>query len=159
MAYLDKAEELMQSLKDELVEPPFGPPTKRFAWTGPLVDTSTNLPKIRREGRDMPEFHPILTTDFFEYGTTANRLDQQGAAVEMGDAALGLAVEGMANPPRWLVVRNMSDPLINGDLPATEYKLNQQTTWAVGYYTAYGYWTSVMGALASWAVVAGFDGA
>ena len=39
----------------------------------------------------MPEFHPILTTDYFEYGTTVNRLDRDGAAVEMGDAALGLA--------------------------------------------------------------------
>ena len=24
----------------------------------------------------MPEFHPILATDYFEYGTTTNRLDK-----------------------------------------------------------------------------------
>ena len=103
----------------------------------------------------MPEFHPILTTDYFEYGTTANRLDHEGAAVEMGDAALGLACSELADPPRWAVVRNMSDPVINGDLPAKQFHLNEQTTWAVGYYTAYGWWTSVTGALATWAIIAG----
>ena len=75
----------------------------------------------------------------------------------MGDAALGLACSEMANPPHWLVVRNMSDPVINGDLPAKEYRLNEQTTWAVGYYTAYGRYTSIMSALTCWAVIAGLD--
>ena len=46
----------------------------------------------------MPEFHPILTTDYFEYGTTTNHLDVEGAAVEMGDAALGLACSELARP-------------------------------------------------------------
>jgi hypothetical protein len=103
----------------------------------------------------MPEFHPILTTDYFEYGTTTNRLDKEGAAVEMGDAVLGLACAELINPPRWAVVRNMSDPVINGDLPAKQFHLNEQTTWAVGYYTAYGRWTSTTGAIATWAVIAG----
>ena len=40
----------------------------------------------------MPEFHPILTTDYFEFGTPANHLDQQGCAVEMGDARLGMTI-------------------------------------------------------------------
>jgi len=103
----------------------------------------------------MPELHPILTTDYFEYGTTTNRLDQEGAAVEMGDAALGLASSELADAPHWAVVRNMSDPVINGELPAKEFHLNQQTTWAVGYYTAYGKWTSIIGALTAWGIVAG----
>jgi hypothetical protein len=49
----------------------------------------------------------------------------------------------------------MSDPVINGDLPAKQFHLNEQTTWAVGYYTAYGRWTSTTGAIATWAVIAG----
>jgi hypothetical protein len=49
----------------------------------------------------------------------------------------------------------MSDPQINGALPTKEYHLNTQTMWAVGYYTAYGYYTSVTGALATWAIIAG----
>lgn len=41
--------------------------------------------------------------------------------------------------------------------PAKQFRLNEQTTWAVGYYTAYGQWTSVMSALATWAVLAGLS--
>jgi hypothetical protein len=51
----------------------------------------------------------------------------------------------------------MSDPTINGDLPAKDFPLNEQTTWAVGYYTAYGRWTSTLGALATWGIIAGLD--
>jgi nucleoside phosphorylase len=156
--HLDKAEQLMAKFGTQLVEPPFAPPTKHFPFLGPLLEsTPSNTPDIKLEqgGRDMPEFHPILTTDYFEYGTSANRLDKEGAAVEMGDAALGLACSELADPPKWAVVRNMSDPVINGDLPAKQFRLNEQTTWAVGYYTAYGEWTSVMGAIATWGIIAG----
>jgi nucleoside phosphorylase len=154
-----KAEELMARFSDELTEPPVGPPTGRYTPKGPALQTPANTPRIRLEleSRDMPEFHPILTTDYFEYGTTTNNLFSEGAAVEMGDAALGLACSERDNPPDWLVCRNMSDPLINGELPTREFHLNEQTMWAVGYYTAYGYYTSVTGALAAWAVIAGLE--
>jgi hypothetical protein len=156
-AQLATATELMQDFASQVVEPPFAPPTTQFPFHEPPITSPPNAPDIKLElgGRDMPEFHPILTTDYFEYGTTVNRLDQEGAAVEMGDAALGLAVSELADPPRWAVIRNMSDPVINGELPAKQYRLNEQTTWAVGYYTAYGLWTSAIGALATWGVIAG----
>jgi hypothetical protein len=32
-----------------------------------------------------------------------------------------------------------------------------QIHWAVWYYEAYGYWTSVSGAIATWGVIAGVD--
>ena len=148
----------MATFASQLVDPPFAPPTDNFVFHhAPINPTKPNQPKIRLEqdGRDMPEWHPILTTDYFEYGTTENRLDKEGCAVEMGDAALGLAASEHPNPPHWLVIRNMSDPVINGKLPAKQFKLNEQTTWAVGYYTAYGKWTSVMSALATWGILAG----
>ena len=155
--HLGEAQKLMAGLTGELAEPPLGPPHPGFEFTGPLVPAPPNDPDIKFEqgGRDMPEFHPILTTDFFEYGTTTNRLDAEGAAVEMGDAVLGLAASELANPPRWAAIRNMSDPVFNGDLPAKQFHLNVQTTWAVGYYTAYGRWTSTLGALATWGLIAG----
>jgi hypothetical protein len=144
---------LMHRFSDELTEPPFAPPTKRFRFSGDPVRPPGNRPDLRLDGEDMPEFHPILTTDYFEYGTSANRLDHEGAAVEMGDAALGLACSELPDPPKWAVVRNMSDPVINGDLPAKGFHLNEQTTWAVGYYTAYGHYTSIVGALAAWGLI------
>ena len=150
---------LMKSLEPDLTEPPFAPPTKRFPFKRKPIVAPTNTPDIKLEqaGKDMPEFHPILTTDYFEYGTSSNRLDKEGAAVEMGDAALGLACSEIPDPPNWAVVRNMSDPVINGDLPAKEFRLNEQTTWAVGYYTAYGKYTSTCGALATWGLIAGMN--
>lgn len=154
--HLDEATALMARFGADLAEPPFAPPTKRYHYHGGLIHTDPNTPSIRVEqaGRDMPEFHPILTTDYFEFGTSANHLDQEGCAVEMGDAVLGMAVEARGGSPRWAVVRNMSDPQINGDLP-TEFRLDLQTEFAVAYYVNYGYFTSVTGALATWGVLAG----
>ena len=149
------AEQLMQGYSEQLVEPPFGPPTKRYPLDELLVADPPNLPDIKLDGVDMPEFHPILTTDFFEFGTSANKLELEGCAVEMGDAVLGLVCEELPDPPKWAVVRNLSDPQINADLPTGRGKLNMQTLWAVWYYEAFGYWTSVTGALATWAIVAG----
>src|SRR5262249_57548039 len=127
------AKKLIQALIAHPQQPPVGPPTKEFEFAGPLLAPPAVDASIRLDGRDMPKFHPILTTDYFEYGTSANRLDKEGAAVEMGDAALGLACAELATPPKWAVVRNMSDPLINGDLPAKDYHLNEQTTWSAAY--------------------------
>ena len=151
-------EELMQAYAPQLVEPGFAPPTKRYPHDGPLlVSDPPNVPRIHLDGRDMPPFHPVLTTDFFEFGTSTNALDREGCAVEMGDAVLGLVCDELDDPPRWAIVRNISDPMINGDLATEPSRLNMQTHWAVWYYEAYGYWTSVTGALATWAIVTGLD--
>lgn len=145
-----KSVELMESFQEELQESPILPPTVRH--TGDPYGAPTYRPDIKLDGTGgMPAFHPILTTDYFEYGTSTNNLEQEGCAVEMGDAVLGLVCQEMGNnAPRWVVVRNLSDPQINGELPR-----KQATFWAVYYYEEYGYWTSVMSALAAWAIIAG----
>jgi hypothetical protein len=57
-----------------------------------------------------PALHPILTTDYFEFGTSTNHLGDEGCGVEMGDAVLGpVAGQLGAAAPRWLVMRNVSD--------------------------------------------------
>jgi len=150
------AETLMAGYARHLVEPPLAPPTKHYPFPTPTISRDgPNTPDIKLDGRDMPAFHPILTTDFFEFGTSANGLEKQGCAVEMGDAVLGLVAKEMPAPPHWAAVRNLSDPQINADLPTGPGPLNMQTHWAVWYYEAFGYWTSVTGALATWAIVAG----
>jgi nucleoside phosphorylase len=151
------ASRLMRSVAPRLAEPAFGPPTKAYPFPGPLLEPPPNRPDIKLDGDDIPPFHPILTTDYFEFGTSANRLDQHGSAVEMGDAVLGLVCEELADPPRWAIVRNISDPEINADLPEGVGALNMQIHWAVWFYEAFGYWTSVTGALATWGIVAGVD--
>jgi nucleoside phosphorylase len=157
---LADAEKLMAKHAKEVAEPDFAPPTKRYPFDGPpLKSEPPNAPSIHiDDGQSMPKFHPILTTDFFEFGTSANNLWTEGCAVEMGDAVLGLVAEELGDAaPDWAIVRNLSDPMINGDLPTKPHKPDMQAHWAVWYYEAYGYWTSVMGALATWGIIAGLE--
>jgi hypothetical protein len=105
------------------------------------------------DGHDgIPAFLPVLTTDFFEFGTDKNGLDKLGMAVEMDDAVLGLACSTMASPPKWASVRNYSDPAINSSLA-----MRAEENCAAGIYRRYGYWTSVMSALATWSIIAGLE--
>jgi hypothetical protein len=153
--HLTKAEELMQTHAQQLVEPDFGPPTKFYSWTGPLLDGVVNTPKVLVENRDFPKNLPMLTTDFFEFGTSSNGLGALGCGVEMGDAVFGMVADDLGdNAPNWLVIRNASDPQINGDLPVGSGGRNMQAHWAVWYYEVYGYWTSVNSAIATWAMIA-----
>lgn len=152
-SHFDDAAALLALHADKLVEPDFGPPTTRYP--GGIVPGHHNTPDIKLDGRDFAAFHPILTTDYFEFGTSTNGLQHQGCGVEMGDAVLGLVASGLADPPRWLVVRNASDPQINGHLPTDP---DVQAMWAVWFYEQYGYWTTVSSAIATWAIIAGDEG-
>ncbi len=153
--HLATALTLMQAHAHELTEPDFGPPTEFYDF-GPNLPGYVNTPSILVDGTDFPRRLPMLTTDFFEFGTSTNGLDQIGCGVEMGDAVFGLVGErrGPAGP-KWLVIRNASDPAINGHLPTgPPSALDMQAHWAVWYYEAFGYWTSVNSAIATWSQIA-----
>ncbi len=153
-AQLPLATALLHITQTELREPDFGAPTTRYQLPK-LLPGYQNTPRILVDGTDFPAFHPILTTDFFEFGTSTNDLGAQGCGVEMGDAVLGLVAKELgAKAPRWLVIRNASDPPINGTLPTSPAVPDMQAHWAVFYYEQYGYWTSVNSAIACWAVIA-----
>lgn len=159
---------LLAKYANMLSEPGFGPPHTGYDWPeGKVAPGFANQPDFKIDGRDFPAFHPILTTDFFEFGTSHNKLEQIGSGVEMGDAVLGLVVEDLkaaGQPaPDWLVIRNASDPQINAALPnhstpgvpaTLRRALDMQAHWAVWYYETYGYWTSVNSAIAVWAMAA-----
>jgi hypothetical protein len=152
---LATATALLDVSTGRLHEADFGPPTTRYPF-GSLLPGFANAPRLLCDGRDFPAFHPILTTDYFEFGTSTNHLGDEGCGVEMGDAVLGLVASELgADAPRWLVVRNASDPPINGALPTSPFVPDMQAHWAVFYYEQYGYWTSVNSALACWALIAG----
>ena len=158
-ARLADANQLLKLQEPNLVEPDFCPPTGHYPWPGDNIPGTKNKPRIRLDGGggedDFEAFHPMLSTDFFEFGTTQNGLWKHGCALEMGDAALGLAAQEMgADAPRWIVIRNASDPAINGKLPRGARAVDMQAHWAVWYYEAYGYWTSVNSAIATWGIIA-----
>jgi len=93
----------------------------------------------------------VVTTDFFGFDTSDNYYGLQGLGdvSEMGDAVLGLVCSQMAKPPRWLAVRNVSDPQIKA-----EGTLEEESTLATQIYKAYGRWSSVCSAIVCWALIA-----
>jgi hypothetical protein len=158
--HLAAAKKLMGSVKKNLDEPAFGAPTAGFKIPGlgeGIVPGPKHTPRIHVDGSGgIPPFHPMLSADWFLFGTTTNGLEKEGLGVEMGDAVVGLVNERRVadgRPPvTWVVVRNLSDPAINGNLPREP--VDMQVFWSGWYYQTYGYWTSVNSALAVWALVA-----
>ena len=94
----------------------------------------------------------MVTTDFFGFDTSDDHYKLQGLGdvSEMGDAVLGLvAAEMGASAPRWLAVRNVSDPQIKA-----EGTLKQQAALAAQIYKGFGRWSSVCSAITCWAAIA-----
>jgi hypothetical protein len=85
-AQLAIATGLLDVTTARLHEPDFGPPTTRYPFPA-LLPGFANTPRLLCDGIDFPALHPILTTDFFEFGTSTNHLGDQGCGVEMGDAS------------------------------------------------------------------------
>jgi len=96
----------------------------------------------------------VVTTDFFGFDTSDNHYQLQGLGdvSEMGDAILGLVASRMgAKAPRWVAVRNVSDPQIKAD----GLTLKQQAALAAQIYKGFGRWSSVCSAIVCWALIAG----
>lgn len=120
---------------------------------------AANLPQAPRTPRIVPASSAdpasVLTTDFFAFDDTTDSYglrayNPHAHAVEMGDAVLGLVcAEDLTTPPRWAIVRNASDPQIDGSVP-----LKEQAQQAAHIYEQYGYWTTVGSAIGCWALIA-----
>ncbi len=94
----------------------------------------------------------IVTTDFFAFDDTSNTFDLQGlgGAVEMGDAVLGLVIQGLGtSAPLWVAVRNASDP----EIDSTGLTEKEAATKAAQIYERYGYWTTIPSAITCWALI------
>jgi hypothetical protein len=88
----------------------------------------------------------VVTTDFFGFDTSNDHYKLQGLGdvSEMGDAVLGLVASEMGeSAPRWLAIRNVSDPQIKAD----GLTLRQQATIAAQIYKGFGRWSSVCSAI------------
>jgi Phosphorylase superfamily len=117
-----------------------------------LPKDNTRLPKIVRVGTTGLS-SCVVTTDFFGFDTSDNhyKLKGLGDVSEMGDAVLGLVAEDMgASAPRWLAIRNVSDPQIKAD----GLTIRQQAALAAQIYKGFGRWSSVCSAITCWASIA-----
>lgn len=117
-----------------------------------LPKDNTRLPRIVRVAtRALAS--SVLTTDFFGFDTSDNhyRLQGLGDVSEMGDAVLGLVASQMGKTaPRWVAVRNVSDPQIKAD----GMTLREQAAFAAQIYKGFGRWSSVCSAIVCWALIA-----
>jgi hypothetical protein len=116
-----------------------------------LSKNNTRQPKIFRVPAIAVE-RSVVTTDFFGFDTSDDHYKLQGLGdvSEMGDAVLGLVCSELGSKaPRWLAVRNVSDPQIKA-----EGTLKQQAQLAAQIYKGFGRWSSVCSALTCWALIA-----
>jgi hypothetical protein len=130
--YFAKAKSLFKFNSDQLPSTNTRPPEIRIS---PLVQWKTS----------------VVTTDFFGFDTSSNfyKLQGLGSLSEMGDAVLGLVASQMSSPPRWLAVRNVSDPQIK-----SVGSIKQQSAQAAQIYKAFGRWSTVCSAIVCWALIA-----
>jgi nucleoside phosphorylase len=116
-----------------------------------LPKDNTRPPRILRAGPTQLAAS-VVTTDFFGFDTSNNHYNLQGLGTvsEMGDAVLGLLASRLGDQaPRWLAVRNVSDPQIKA-----EGTLRQQAALAAQIYKGFGRWSSVCSAIVCWALIA-----
>lgn len=97
----------------------------------------------------------VVTTDFFGFDTSDDhwKLQGQGFISEMGDAILGLHMKRLRDQgkpvPRWIAVRNVSDPQIQA-----EGTRQEQAQLAAQIYKGFGRWSTVCSAIVCWALIA-----
>lgn len=115
-----------------------------------LPKDNTRAPKIFRVAPTALT-SSVVTTDFFGFDTSDNhfKLQRLGDVSEMGDGILGLVASEMGKAaPRWLAIRNVSDPQIKA-----EGTLKQQEQIAAQIYKGFGRWSTVCSAITCWASI------
>jgi hypothetical protein len=115
-----------------------------------LPKDNTRAPKIFRVAPTALT-SSVVTTDFFGFDTSDNHFKLQGLGdvSEMGDGILGLVTSEMGKAaPRWLAIRNVSDPQIKA-----EGTLKQQEQVATQIYKGFGRWSTVCSAITCWASI------
>lgn len=119
------------------------------ANAGQLPKDNPRAPKILRSKAPAAS---VLTTDFFGFDTSDDRYGLQGlgSVSEMGDAVLGLVMSRLGSgAPRWVAVRNVSDPQIKA-----EGTRREQAHLAGLIYKGFGRWSSICSAIVCWALIA-----
>jgi nucleoside phosphorylase len=117
------------------------------------VNAAALRPVATRNPRLM--YGDVETVDFFGFADTDDSYgivkdDPKACTEEMDDATLPLALSTLEQPPNWISVRNASDPQV----PSSLGDLEAQKKWASRIYLKYGYFTTVMSALAVWGIIA-----
>jgi hypothetical protein len=125
---------------------------KLFAANQGQLPPASRPPRVFTQPAAGVTITDIVTTDFFAFDDSTDHYGLQGlgAAVEMGDAVLGLVVQQLGSKaPKWAAVRNASDPQID----ATGLTPREVAAKAAQIYERYGYWTTIPSAITCWALI------
>ena len=125
---------------------------KLFAANADHLPKSSRPQQIFTKPVAAAKLPDVVTTDFFAFDDSSNSygLKGLGAAVEMGDAVLGLVITQLGSKaPLWAAIRNASDPQIDD----SGLTLKEAATKASQIYEKYGYWTTIPSAITCWATV------
>jgi nucleoside phosphorylase len=125
---------------------------------GALAAITPELLKVNAQrianARATPEMwtgaaNDVVTTDVFAFDDSTDYYGLQGlgTVVEMGDAMVGLALQGTGQT--WHSVRNVSDPQI----PNPNHNIQEADKQAAQIYAKYGGLTTAASLIASWAIV------
>jgi Phosphorylase superfamily len=123
-----------------------------FAANAPHLPPASRAPQIFTKPVAVAKVPDVVTTDFFAFDDSSNTFGLQGlgAAVEMGDAVLGMVIQELgASAPRWAAIRNASDPQIDD----SGLTIQQAANKAGQIYEKFGYWTTIPSAITCWATV------
>lgn len=94
---------------------------------------------------------PLLTTDFYYIAQPGDA--EKYSVLEMDDAVVGYAAEGLAD---YVFVRNISDPVVpDKTKDGTPISSKLRGDWSGEIYSNFGIYTSMNGALITWATIAG----
>jgi nucleoside phosphorylase len=136
-AWIRRARKLLVPVTEMTLEAP----TLHYGQGARVAPQATEKPAIKTNAL------PVLSTDYFEYGTTKNGFHEKASCVEMDDAVVAMVAGRLGVP--FGFVRNVSDSVLEGDLPGP-----LQLAWAVATYQKLGLQTSFNGAIGTWAVIA-----
>ncbi len=125
---------------------------KLFAANADHLPQSSRPQRIFTKPAADAKLPDVVTTDFFAFDDSSNSygLKGLGAAVEMGDAVLGMVISQLGSKaPLWAAIRNASDPQIDD----SGLTLKEAATKAGQIYEKFGYWTTIPSAITCWATV------
>ncbi len=94
---------------------------------------------------------PVLTTNGYEIATTDGNYKQY-VAMDMDDAAVAMVCDKYLTT--FASFRNISDPVINANIPCSKPTHTIQKGWSAKIYSTFGFYSSYNGAIAAWAAIA-----
>lgn len=110
-----------------------------------------DAPRIPKMFYPSASLSTIVSTDIFAFDDSTDyyKLQGRGRCCDMGDATLGLAMSELgAAAPKWIAIRNASDPQI----PNLDHKISEAHKQSTAIYAKYQCITTAGSVVASWAV-------